>query len=88
MGRQYNNLPSNPRQAERMLLRMVTDAYSVSPAWSGDGDERARIERDIRNVQTPDALGMSPEFAHWERIATRGGVIWHVSNDGWVTVEH
>lgn len=87
MSRAIRQLTGDGRKDEQALLRMVTDAYSLSAAWPGLGEVRAAIERDIRNVQDPGALGLSPEFAYWEPVVSWAGVVWNVDNYGTLTVE-
>lgn len=87
MSRAIRTLTGDGRKDEQALLRMVTDAYSLSPSWQGLGEERAAIEHDIRNVQKPGALGLSPAFAFWEPIVCQAGVVWTVDNYGTLTVE-
>lgn len=79
-------LPEDPQAAEQTLIRIVTDAYRLTPAWKNDPNEIAAIEDDIRTVTTPAALGLSPEFAKWESVTTSAGVVWEVDDDGHVSV--
>jgi hypothetical protein len=79
-------LPEDPQEAEKTLIRMVTDAYRFTPSWRNDQVEIAAIEMDIENVTAPAALGLSSEFERWDRIATAAGVIWEVSDEGFVKV--
>lgn len=83
-----NTLPEDPREAEKALIRMVTDAYRRTLAWKYDQDEIEAIESDIRGVITPPALGQSPEFGKWESRATAAGVVWEVDDNGLLRVDY
>lgn len=81
-------LPEDPLEAEKVLIRVITDAYRKTAAWKDDLNEAEIIEIDIQNVSAPAALGLSPEFAKWDRVATAAGVIWEVDDDGVVRVQY
>lgn len=83
-----NTLPEDPQEAEKVLLRMVTDAYRRTLAWKYDQDEIDAIEGDISTVVAPTALGLSPEFGKWESRATAAGVVWEVDEEGFVRVSY
>jgi hypothetical protein len=83
-----STLPEDPQEAEKSLIRMVTDAYSRTLAWKYDQDEIDAIESDIRTVVAPAALGLSPEFEKWESRATAAGVIWEVDGNGLLRVDY
>lgn len=81
-------LPEDPLEAEKVLIRVVTDAYRKTAAWQNDQNESDSIEIDIQNVSAPAALGLSPEFDKWDRVATAAGVIWEVDDEGVVRVQY
>ena len=89
MSTTFKPLSDDPAQAERELIRALTDAYSLTPSWAGDGDERAEIEKDIRAVtEAPAALGLSPEASKWILRAESAGIVWTVADDGFLKVSY
>lgn len=81
-------LPEDPLEAEKALIRVVTDAYKKTSAWKDDQDEIAAIEDDIQNISEPGALGHSPEFGKWETLAVAAGIVWEVDEEGFIQVTY
>ena len=81
-------LPEDPLEAEKVLIRVVTDAYRKTESWTNDQIEVEAIETDIQNVTEPAALGLSPEFGRWDSVATAAGVIWEVDDDGVIRIQY
>lgn len=81
-------LPEDPLEAEKVLIRMITDAYRRTLAWKYDQDEISSIQNDIKTVTAPAALGLSPEFGKWESRATAAGVSWEVDDEGFIRVSY
>lgn len=78
----------DPIVAERQFVRAITDAYSLTSAWKGDGDERAEIERDIREIDEAIAFGLSKQGSKWDLITASAGVVWHLDDYGMLKVEY
>jgi condensin complex subunit 1 len=86
--RRMQDTASTTRKASMQLVRTLIEFHPYGPALQGSGDERAKAEQLLREIQNRHKMLNVEEVAEAEQAAGAAGVDLSSNNDGDVAIKN